>query len=260
MQQLTIITVSLHQDDALERTISSVQSWMAEAKLFEVSIWNIRYFIIHSDLNFCDLQLERGTGFSPEIYYTPPSGVYGAMNAALDRLDFGYVWFINAGDNCVSGTSAEILRILNFSPCILRSQSKYLGAGQEWVAPSDSKICDFRFFSHQALIADRALFKPGFDSRFLLSGDKESYYRMLSNAKCIVTLKKVICVMSVGGISQSGGKEFRKFYEDFLIDRKYGYLNLKILSLRFFKTLFKYFGSRILPRSLYYGFLSRFVR
>ncbi|MBC54494.1 MAG: hypothetical protein CMQ34_11730 [Gammaproteobacteria bacterium] len=83
---------------------------------------------------------------------------------------------------------------------------------------------------------------------------------MLPSAKCIVTFKKVICDMSVGGISQNGGKEFRKFYEDFVIDREYGYLNLKIVLLRLFKTLFKYYGSRMLPERLYYELLSRFVR
>jgi glycosyltransferase involved in cell wall biosynthesis len=51
---------------------------------------------------------------SKRIYVcTPPKGIYNAMNIGLYNAKGNWVWFLNAGDECMMGVSSKLLQIIN---------------------------------------------------------------------------------------------------------------------------------------------------
>lgn len=254
--------MSLDVDQKLFDTIESV---ITASKNLGALV-ELNYIVVHSDsarsLNDFNSKIKSSNIRELSIYYSPANGVYSAMNFALSNIEIekGYVWFVNAGDSICEESSVRLGGLLSCAPDIVRGQSVYEDGDVFWTYPSKKKIHNIRHFSHQALIIRSAMLRQGFDSKFSISADKESYYFALSQAQTIFTVIEPLARMEVGGISQNGKQELLKFKEDCLIDIKYRRLEYSILVLRLLKLIYKYFGSRMLPGKLYTSILQFFVK
>lgn len=94
--KLIIVTICKDNIEQLSRTLESVQNFMPSA--FSL--------IIDSSKNFKsmrDLALRKRPSKLVKFIFTPPRGIYDAMNIAFDFLDdFDYVMWLNSGDNLIS--------------------------------------------------------------------------------------------------------------------------------------------------------------
>lgn len=109
---LTIITISRWNDEALDRTLNSVDSCLSP-------------FVTQGIFEHVVVTSEKGT-FDDSLYrkfiYLPPKGIYNAMNHGLFKATGEWVWFLNAGDECAS----DITSICSF---LETSQADIISAG-----------------------------------------------------------------------------------------------------------------------------------
>ena len=86
---LSIITITLSNDAELANTLRSLEL----LKKSELS-FKIQHIIVSPDVT-CE-QLS-----DCEFYYKKRSGIYPAMNVGIEAAKGDYLWFLNAGDECI---------------------------------------------------------------------------------------------------------------------------------------------------------------
>jgi glycosyltransferase involved in cell wall biosynthesis len=100
---LSIITISRYYDKELFKTIKSVDN--------EFSSFIIDYKIEH--IIVCSEEVEYVDESKRKYLYTPPKGIYNAMNIGLNNATGEWIWFLNAGDKCVKGIAIGLLHTMN---------------------------------------------------------------------------------------------------------------------------------------------------
>jgi glycosyltransferase involved in cell wall biosynthesis len=100
---LSIITVSRYYDEELFRTIKSVDNDFSSF----INKCEVEHIIV------CSEEVEYANKDNREYIYTPPKGIYNAMNIGLHNSIGEWVWFLNAGDECIKGVSLKLLQIIN---------------------------------------------------------------------------------------------------------------------------------------------------
>jgi glycosyltransferase involved in cell wall biosynthesis len=100
---LSIITISRWNDSELDKTLASVNNnftGLLKDKVVEHLIVLGEAAVVNDD----------HTG---RYYYTaPPKGIYNAMNFGLAKAKGEWVWFLNAGDECVDHIHDKLLQAL----------------------------------------------------------------------------------------------------------------------------------------------------
>jgi glycosyltransferase involved in cell wall biosynthesis len=100
---LSIITVSRYYDEELFKTIKSVDNEFLS-------------FIINGEIEHiivCSEEVEYTNEAKRKYIYTPPKGIYNAMNVGLHNAIGEWLWFLNAGDETKTGISGKLLNYFN---------------------------------------------------------------------------------------------------------------------------------------------------
>lgn len=101
---LSIITISRWHDADLEKTCKSVNNNFTEL----LNKKNVEHIIVlGEDVVANDNQQGR------YCYTAPPKGIYNAMNFGLNKANGKWVWFLNAGDECVDNIHDKLLQALS---------------------------------------------------------------------------------------------------------------------------------------------------
>jgi hypothetical protein len=100
---LSIITVSRYYNEELFKTVKSVDD---EFSLF-IEQFEVEHLIV------CSEEVEYVNENNRKYIYTLPKGIYNAMNIGLNNAIGEWVWFLNAGDECMRNISVKLLKLMN---------------------------------------------------------------------------------------------------------------------------------------------------
>ena len=176
--QLTIITVVKDDDAGLARTLAS---------LVRNDLNGVEYVVIDSSADRAALpQALDAHGISAIIEWTPPAGIYAAMNAGLARATGEYVHFLNAGDELTPGVLTELHRIVETSrPAWLFGDIEIVGTDgvrtrtPRWDYAHEQATAFSRGFfpPHQGTIVRTALLREcgGFDVSYAVAADYAAF-------------------------------------------------------------------------------------
>lgn len=200
---LSIVTVVKDDPAGVRRTTRS---------LLDQDLDGVQWVVVDSS---ADGSPARAVADDPRLpvtfEWTPPSGVYGAMNHALTLADGGFTWFLNAGDEVEAGDTLALLRsALAAQPVWLVGQVAFIDADGRRTVPApfdfskerDHLFARGRFAPHQGTIVRTSWLREqgGFASGYTIAADYEASLR-LSLAADPVMVDSVIAVFHVGGLS-----------------------------------------------------------
>jgi putative colanic acid biosynthesis glycosyltransferase len=200
---LTIITVVKDDPAGLHRTKRS---------LLGLDLDRVEWVVVDSSADPSPVRAAVNEPGLPATYaWTPPSGVYGAMNQALRLANGDYTWFVNAGDEVAPGDTLALLHsALAEGPLWLIGQVAFVDANGQHTVPApfdysrerEHLFARGRFAPHQGTIVRTSWLRDqgGFAPGYTIAADYEASLR-LSMAADPVVIDSVIAVFHVGGLS-----------------------------------------------------------
>ena len=238
---LSVVTVVKDDPLGFKRTCESL-----EAAHYFTNLW-LEWVVIDSSSKPIKIQEFTQSDISrTRVIWTPPMGVFSAMNTALREISGDYVFYLNAGDSLAS---PEVLTELRES--LDANEPKWLYGEVAFLSPdgtgsvpprfdySEEKRHYFargRFPPHQGTIARtrevRAL--GGFDDSYRIAGDYALMLR-LAEVSDPVEIETVVAEFRLDGISQHewllAVREFHKARQRVLAPRGKDYVHEMILTL-----------------------------
>lgn len=172
------------------------------------------------------------------------TGIYDALNQALEMCRGEYVVFLHSDDVFKDSTTVE-----NLVAKLAQSRADGIYGDVEFIT-EDGKLIrrwvssEFEkwklYFGwmppHTSLMLKRQVYqdKGVFDPAYKISGDYEFILRLfLSNKHTFIYENNVVTMMTVGGASTAGmSSQFKKISEDWRAIRKYGLLNIFTLLMK----------------------------
>jgi len=98
--RLAVITVTKDDLMGLLRTLESAKAQTNR---------DFRHLVIDSSRNTTDVE-NLVSEYRAEYHWTPPSGIYPAMELGLEKLDDSdYCWFLNSNDTFANANSVEVV-------------------------------------------------------------------------------------------------------------------------------------------------------
>lgn len=210
----TIITVCYNVENEIEKTICSVlnQTYM-----------NYEYIIQDGESKDHSIEiLNQMITNNPKVYLKSQkdSGIYDAMNRALDCAKGDYVFFLNAGD-CFfdSQTLCEINSFLKMKPVVdvlygnviyKDSQKRYIRSYGNMARKKFSFLMG-DCICHQAMFAKRSMFlEKKFDLKYHVCADREWQLYFLTNKYCFIPMNLIIATVLIDGFSKEHVDEFEQ--------------------------------------------------
>lgn len=167
---------------------------------------------------------DRSVNAEVQYEWTPPAGVYPAMNRALDKGSGRFIHFLNAGDEFAESTTVTRLRALldgtdaawAFGPVEIIEASGHAVITPPWDYPAERRRLFSRghFPPHQGTVVDRLLLRQvgGFDTRFRISADYAAFLRLSKVADPLI-VPFVVARFHEGGLSTASWRQsFREFH------------------------------------------------
>ena len=172
------------------------------------------------------------------------TGIYDALNQALEICRGEYVVFLHSDDVFKDSTTIE-----NLVAKLDQSRADGIYGDVEFITEDGKLICrwvssEFKkwklYFGwmppHTSLMLRRQVYQDrgAFDPAYKISGDYEFILRLfLSNKHTFIYENDVVTVMTVGGASTAGTlSQVKKMSEDWRAIRKYGLLNIFTLLMK----------------------------
>lgn len=191
----SIITVTWNAEKTIGATLASVKE--QTCRLFE-------YIVMDGVSTDRTLKLALNAGIAEaRIYSSRDSGIYDAMNNAMEKAKGDYLIFLNAGDTFHSAeTLATLANVImdNDYPGVVYgqtnlvdSQRRYLGP-RHLTAPDELTLQSFAqgmLVCHQAFVVLRKLAQP-YDLRYRFSADYDWCIRCLQKSKRNVMMPGVM--------------------------------------------------------------------
>lgn len=195
---ISIITVTYNAKALLERTILSV---------IEQNYENIEYIII--DGGSTDGTLEIIKKYEKEISLwvsEPDTGVYDAMNKAIDMASGEWINFLNAGDTFIDSN------VLNKIMSYTRDNSDLIVGNINYISEySERKIkaaglayaFDGMFCCHQALFTRMSIMKRlKFDTAFKIAADYDFVLKCYKDGAKFKFIDEFVVNYRAGGLSE----------------------------------------------------------
>ncbi len=176
---LTIITIVKDDPTGLTRTLKSLTG----CELTQVEV-----LIVDSSADSDQIRnLKQEYLPAASLFWTPPLGIYSAMNTGLERATGEYVWFLNGGDELASPLALEsVVSALATKPDWLYGQVEFTKNGEIGVTPppfdyeleKKRRFSHGRFPPHQGTIVQTRLARElgAFDVEYEIASD---YHLML---------------------------------------------------------------------------------
>jgi GT2 family glycosyltransferase len=253
---LSIILVSKNNYLDVKRTLDSLNG-----------IENISYEILVIDSSNNSLTKKLLTEYkhfsNMKYFWTPPKGVYNAMNIGVKlSAENSYIWFLNPGDVLLSFEYLkQILQKLNelkVDYCFAQSIYENKPYLEENFFPRkgvEISLQNFTSgilnFSHQSTFVDKKVFRDGilFDEIYFIAADYKLQYELVKYYKGVF-MPIVLVKVDVLGVSHK--KITKTLFETSLILYRLGYFSshgaLKNFVLKFFGRLIKAILNRFLRR------------
>jgi hypothetical protein len=209
---LTIVTIVKDDPDSFQRTLESI---------CDQDLDGVEFVVVDSSVN--REQIPAGVHQSKidaHILWTPPQGIYPAMNTALEIAAGTYIYFANAGDAFADSSALTAIRKSSASsPDWMFGEVRFIQPDGRAVTPAafdyaterDRCFSNGRFPPHQGTIARTQLLRDlgGFDTSYRIGSDYALFLK-LSQVSDPVEIKAVIADFFVGGLSTVAWKESLK--------------------------------------------------
>jgi glycosyltransferase involved in cell wall biosynthesis len=188
---LSIITVSRYYDEELFKTIESVDN---DFSLF-IDKCEVEHIIV------CSEKAGYASKDNRKYIYTPPKGVYNAMNIGLHRAIGEWLWFLNAGDECMEGISAKLMQIMSFC------NASIIKSGVEAINDSGCRIVFGKIVSpHQGTFYKRHILSEmgGFREDYKIISDRILFDKFLIKRIKMYQSELIVARFYENGISSTG--------------------------------------------------------
>ena len=217
---LTIACVTYNDCKNLEATIQSIMGIKND---------NFEFIVIDGMSNDGTQELlKRNSGTVTKFISEKDTGIYNAMNKALNNATGRFVFFLGAGDTILISNIEELIKFLSQSKSFFIEFPVMIG-GKRKHPPFSKKI---KFTHHQgcALSVDAARAIHGFDENFEIHSDfllMNKISRLCKNDY----FSQPVCNFALGGESNSGKNPIPQIKELLKINKILGgnFLNLQFV-------------------------------
>lgn len=208
----SIVTISYNEEKRIAETIESI---------LNQTFSNFEYIIIDGKSddrtveianNYCCLFEKRGISY--KIFSEKDSGLYNAMNKALNYVTGDYTLFLNAGD---SFDCEDVLQSVdecnNENADVIYGRTRYILNQFERVdeAKDYNGLKECMPFCHQSVFAKTCLLKKyGFDEQYRIAADYNLFVQLYTDGVKFERISTVISKFPEGGLSYDdfGKNEF----------------------------------------------------
>ncbi|MDO8307671.1 MAG: glycosyltransferase [Actinomycetota bacterium] len=250
---LSVITVVKDDPPGMRRSIESLVAQDLDGVEYIVNDGSADRDAVPSQL----------AGVDHRYAWSPPLGIYPAMNAALASATGDYVYFLNAGDAFHSADVLQRVRTaLHGQPTwafgeveiVQRDGARVVTPRWDYAREKAAQFSNGRFPPHQGTFARRAALLKfgGFDPRYSIVADYVAFLRLGRDADPLY-LDLVVATFTEGGISTTRWPEsLRQFHR----------ARREVLRPRGWDAAREYAGTarQAVAMSVYRGVVSRFRR
>lgn len=195
---ISIITVCFNSENEIKETIQSVS---------EQTYLNFEYIVVDgksTDQTMCILDDYRN--LIDQCVSESDGGIYEAMNKGVNLAKGEWLLFLNAGDSFASSEVLEMSAIkLKNSNADICYGSYYLKKKQQNILISPGLLKDLwkgMIFSHQSAFIRRSLLLEfPFDTRFIIAGDYDFFFKSYLNHKVFQNLEFPVSCYRPDGVS-----------------------------------------------------------
>lgn len=218
----SIITVTRNNLSGLRKTYDSVQSQ---------SFKNHEWLIFDGNSTDETLSFLSQKGVKPVS--RNDSGIYNAMNKAIDHANGDYLIFMNAGDIFASKNNLETIAdtIEKEKPDFIYGDALEILKNKEVYKKARyyPKIDEGMITHHQSMIYRRdAIGKIRYNEDYKIAADYDFTWRLINQSKEISYIPAPLCLFEAGGVSQKQALKGR--IEQFKIRHQLG--------IQFFENIF----------------------
>ncbi len=140
------------------------------------------------------------------------SGLYDALNKALDLLDSGYIQVVGAGDQLLpEGFRSALSKITEHRDEPVHAFPIHMARTDQIFAPEPELLQNFMSCPHPGMFMDVELIKfhKGFDTRYIISADYDLLSRTVKQSKVNIRSDVTLPVVRFkgGGLSDIRGNE-----------------------------------------------------
>lgn len=209
MIKFSIITVCLNAENYIRGTIQSI---------LEQTTSNYEYIIKDGVSADETVRIARSfstafdkKGISYRIVSQKDTGVYDAMNQAIQETQGEWILFMNAGDRIAD---ADVLAKVEKHPCLQEADIIYgdnVSKMKEWLKYSKARDLEsFKFclpFCHQSTFTRRELFDNSvYSTKYKLCSDYHFYYQLYRQGKRFCYIPEALSIYDINGISSDWRK------------------------------------------------------
>lgn len=232
---LTIITINRNNGRFLQRTLDSLTKFRDDRR--------VECLFVDGASTDCSLDVAAGFYDLRKIVSEPDSGIYNAMNKGLRRAKGKYLLWLNSGDELKTCAHATVMPILAAGTADLISFGLEMfreGAGTPEIIwrpktedlPHHTLPHPTTFFNRLSLIS---VF--GYCESYKIAGDRDAILKMYYFRRALEIHEEIIGIFYFGGVSSG----YALAYDNLLIDRNYGLINVAEYLIKFTKLKVKEF-------------------
>lgn len=199
---LSVITVVKDAPDDFSETVASI---------LVQDLNGVEFVVVDSSTDRAAIPAHIGD--APALYsWTPPAGIYAAMNVGLAAATGQYAYFLNAGDTLAEqGVLARVGALLReerptwaYGEVTMSDGSGRPVATPSWDYDAEQRTCFSRghFPCHQGTFANRSVLVEigGFDTSYRIVADYAAFLRLSTLARP-VHIEEVVADFQPGGVS-----------------------------------------------------------
>ena len=245
--RVTVVTVTYNAEDYLENTILSI---------INQSYQNIEYIVVDGSSTDGTLDIVKKYGDEIDTWISEEdSGIYDAMNKAIDLANGEWIIFMNAGDSFYNDdVIQDVFEGVPEDVELVYGHHAWKHKGR--ISTIYTRPLDVMWqhisFSHQSLFSRTSLMKKKkFDLSYKIVSDYEFYFSQYMQGRCFFNSDVIISAVSGGGLSDVSF--VRRTYERWTVVKKYK--KGLVVHKYYFKLLYRHLVVARVSKLL--GFFSR---
>lgn len=199
LPRFSIITVCWNAQDTIYETGNS---------LAQQTLDNYEWLVVDGASTDSTLkEAERVSISNKHVVSQPDTGIYDAMNKAVQLAKGEWLYFLNAGDKFYDNNVLQDINnflVINPESQLIFGNANYRGDKTDFVkrfSHTNKFMLVFEDLNHQASFAKRTLFQEvgDFKLNFRYSADYDWFIRVFKSGARTIYINRTICIFLIGG-------------------------------------------------------------